>query len=94
MTVPAVVRREQAEEKKYIADADAIPLQMGLGRACLSECPSPIPKHRVFVAEIVGTDAPFGRALYDFPDPCETVGCLGSSLGWDWKTNRLTLDDR
>jgi hypothetical protein len=46
------------------------------------------------VAEIVGTNAPFGHVFHDLPDPCVTVARLGTSLRWDRKTNRLALDDR
>jgi len=94
MAVTAVARREQAEEKKYIADADAVPFQMRLGRAHLPEGPTSIQEHRVFVAEIVGTNAPFGHVLDESLEPRETIACLGTSLRWDRKTNRLSLDDR
>jgi len=94
MAVLAVAGCEQAEEKKYVTDADAIPLQMGLGRARLSERPTPIQEHRVFMAEMVATKEPSGRVLDDISEPCEAVACLRTSLRWDWKTNRLPVDDR
>ena len=94
MAVLAVGRRKQAEEKKHIADADAVPLQMCLRRARLPEGPTPIQEYRVFVAQIVGSNAPFGHLLDDLAKPCETVACLGTSLRWDRKTNRFPIDDR
>src|SRR5712691_3195315 len=94
MAILAVARSEQAEEKKHVADADTVFLQMRLGRARLPEGPMPVPEYGVFVAEIVGTNAPFGHVLDDLPEACETVACLGTSRRWDRKTNRLSLDDR
>jgi hypothetical protein len=42
VAVPAIERSEQAEEKKHVADANAVPLQMRLGCARLPESPTPI----------------------------------------------------
>jgi hypothetical protein len=58
MAIMPIARREQAEEKKHIANVDAVSFQMRLRRARLTEGPTPIQQHRVFVAQIVGTDAP------------------------------------
>jgi hypothetical protein len=94
MTVPTVRRSEQAEEKKHIADADTVPLQMRLRRARLPESPTPIQEYWVFVAEIIRTNASFGRVLDDLPEACETVACLGTSARWDREANRLAINDR
>jgi hypothetical protein len=85
---------EQAKEKKYVANADTLPHQMRLGRTCLSECPSAIREYGVFVAEIVGTNAPFGRVLDDLSEPCEPAARFGTALRWDRKTNRFSVDNR
>ena len=95
MGVLAVGRRKQAEEKKNIADADAVPLQMCLRRARLPEGPTPIQEYIVFVAQIVGSNAPFGHLLDDLAKPCETVACArNSSFRWDREANRCPIDDR
>src|SRR5437764_578930 len=69
MAIPAITRSEQTEEKKHVADADTIPLQMRLGRTRLPKGPTPIKKYRVFVTEIIGTNALFGHVLDDPSEP-------------------------
>lgn len=76
------------------ASTDTVPLQMRLGRARLPECPSTIQEHRVFVAEVVSTDAPSRNMFDDIPKPNKTIARLGTCLGWDRETDRFLLNDR
>ena len=81
MAVPAIAGSKQAEEQKDIADTDTILLQMRLGRARLPEGPAPIREYGIFVAEIVGTNAPFGRVLDDLPAP-GPLQCITPQVGF------------
>ena len=45
------------------------------------------------MAEIGGTNALFRHLLDDFTESGDKVARLGASLGWDWKTNRLPVND-
>jgi hypothetical protein len=71
-----------------------VPLQMRLRCARLPESPTPIREHRVFMAEIGGTNAPFCHLLDDLSKSGNKVVRLRASLGWNRKTDRLPVNDR
>jgi hypothetical protein len=50
MAVPAIGRSEQAEEKEYIANTDAISIQVGLGSPRLSKSAAAVKEYGIFVA--------------------------------------------
>ena len=73
MAVPAVARCEQAEEKKYIADADTVPFSDAIAPHPSPESPPAVQEYGVFVAELVGTDTPLGHLLDNLSKPCKTI---------------------
>src|SRR5262249_8100999 len=83
-----------AEEEKHVRNADVVLFQMRLGCARLPEGPASIQEHRVVVAEIAGTNPPFGYLLDDVSEPYNMVARLGASLRRDGKANRLPTNDR
>ena len=56
--------REETEEEKDIANADALPSKMRLGSAALSEQAASIEEHRIFVTQVIRAYPPARDAFH------------------------------
>ena len=59
-----LLRREQTEERKYVADANTLVLEVRLSSTALAEQAFVASEHRIFMAKVISRD-PAPRSVLD-----------------------------